>query len=146
MGGRIQAEFAPLGTLVERIRAGGAGIPAFYTATGVGTIVAEGKELRELDGRAYLLERAVTGDFGLIAAWRGDRFGNLIYRGSARNTNPTVAAASRVCIAEVEELVDVGQLLPEQIQTPGIHVQRVFVASRSKGLGHPLSHYHPAEA
>ena len=108
-------------------------------------MVAEGKEVREFDGRAYLLERAITGDFGLIAAWRGDRLGNLVYRGSARNTNPSVAAAARVCIAEVEELVEVGELTPEQVHTPAIHVQRVVVAARAKGLGHPLSQYHPAE-
>jgi 3-oxoacid CoA-transferase subunit A len=137
--GEIDAEFVPLGTLTERVRAGGAGIPAFYTPTGVGTPVAEGKEVREFDGRPYLLERALVGDFALIAAWRGDRMGNLIYRKSARNTNPLMASGAKVCIAEVEELVEVGQLDPENIHTPGIFVHRVVVAPRTKGLGHPLA-------
>lgn len=132
MAGEIEAEFVPLGTLAERLRAGGCGIPAFYTPTGYGTVVAEGKEVRQFDGRQYLLERAITGDFALVAAWRGDRLGNLVYRRSARNLNPLVAAAGRVCIAEVEELVDVGVIAPEDVQTPGIHVHRVVVATRHK--------------
>jgi 3-oxoacid CoA-transferase subunit A len=137
--GEVEVEFVPLGTLVERIRAGGAGIPAFFTPTGYGTIVAGGKEIREFDGRPYLLEHGLVGDYGLVAAWRGDRLGNLTYRGSARNINPTVAVASKVCIAEVEELVEVGELVPECIHTPGIHVQRVVVKPRAKGRGHALS-------
>jgi 3-oxoacid CoA-transferase subunit A len=133
--GELQVEFVPLGTLVERLRAGGSGIPAFYTPTGVGTVVAEGKEMREFDGRVYLLERAIIGDVALVAAWKGDRLGNLVYRRSARNTNPVVAMAGRVCIAEVEELVEVGEIEPECVQTPGIHVHRVVVAPRTKGQG-----------
>jgi 3-oxoacid CoA-transferase subunit A len=138
----IEVEFNPLGTLVERLRAGAAGIPAFYTPTGVGTLVAEGKETREFDGRTYLLERAVVGDYALIAAWRGDRMGNLIYRGSARNTNPLMASAAKICIAEVEELVEVGTIEPENVHTPGIYVHRVVVADRTKGSGHPESPWH----
>ena len=137
--GELKVEFVPLGTIVERMRAGGAGIPAFYTPTGLGTVIAEGKEVREFDGRPYLMERALVGDYGLVAAWRADRLGNLVYRGSARNINPIVATASKVCIAEVEELVEVGELAAESIHTPGIHVQRVVVVPRTKGAEHPLS-------
>jgi 3-oxoacid CoA-transferase subunit A len=133
--GDLDVEFVPLGTLVERLRAGGSGIPAFYTLTGVGTVVAEGKEVREFEGRPYLLERAITGDVALVAAWKADRLGNLVYRRSARNTNPAVAMAGRVCIAEVEELVEVGDLEPEDIHTAGINVHRVVVAPRRKGEG-----------
>ena len=116
----------PQGTLAERMRAAGAGIPAFYTPTGVGTPVAEGKEVREFDGRSYLLERALGGDFALVKAWRGDPLGNLVYRDTARNFNPLAAMAGRVTIAEVEELVDVGELDPNQVHTPGIFVQRIL--------------------
>ena len=122
----IDMELNPQGTLSERIRAGGAGIPAFYTPTGVGTVVAEGKEVREFHGRKYVLERALTADFALVKAWKGDRWGNLIYRKTARNFNPLMATAARITIAEVEELVEVGRLDPDCIATPGIFVQRIF--------------------
>jgi 3-oxoacid CoA-transferase subunit A len=128
----LEAELAPVGTLVERMRAGGAGIPAFYTPTGYGTVVAEGKETREFGGRTCLLEQAIVGDFALVAAWKGDRLGNLIYRKSARNLNPVVATAGRICIAEVEELVEVGELDPGDVHTPSIFVHRVVVAPRRK--------------
>ncbi len=125
ISGRLQVTLIPQGTLAERIRAGGAGIPAFYTPAGVGTLVAEGKECREFDGRSYLLERALTADFALIKAWRGDRMGNLVYRKTARNFNPLMATAGKITIAEVEELVEPGALQPDMVMTPGIYVQRV---------------------
>lgn len=124
--GELQATLIPQGTFAERIRAGGAGIAGFYTPAGVGTVVAEGKELREFDGRKYLLERGLTADFALIKAWKGDRWGNLIYRGTARNFNPMMAAAAKVTIAEVEELVELGELDPNAIVTPGIYVKRII--------------------
>jgi 3-oxoacid CoA-transferase subunit A len=127
---KLEVEMTPQGTLAERIRAGGAGIPAFYTATGYGTVVAEGKETRELGGRRYVLEHALTADFAIVKAWKGDRFGNLIYRKTARNFNPMMAAAARVTIAEVEELVAPGQLDPDGIHTPGIYVQRILAGAR----------------
>lgn len=127
--GELNLTLVPQGTLAERIRAGGAGIPAFYTPTGVGTLVAEGKECREFNGRSYLLEHALTADFALIKAWRGDRTGNLVYRKTARNFNPMMAAAARFTIAEVEELVEPGVLDPDGIHTPGIYVQRIFQGS-----------------
>src|ERR1700757_4422660 len=123
---KIKLDLIPQGTFSERIRAGGAGIPAFYTATGVGTVVAEGKETREFDGRLYVMERGLTADFALVKAWKGDRAGNLIYRKTARNFNPTMATAAKVTIAEVEELVETGKLDPDAIITPGIYVQRIF--------------------
>jgi 3-oxoacid CoA-transferase subunit A len=126
LSGELEVEFTPQGTLAERMRAGGSGIPGFYTATGLGTPIAEGKEVREFDGREFLLERAITGDFALVKAWKGDAFGNLVYRKSARNFNPLAAMAGRVTIAEVEELVDVGELDPDEIHTPGIFVQRIL--------------------
>jgi 3-oxoacid CoA-transferase subunit A len=126
LSGELEVEFTPQGTLAERMRAGGSGIPAFYTATGVGTPIAEGKETREIDGREYLLERAITGDFALVKAWKGDPLGNLVYRKTARNFNPLAAMAGRVTIAEVEHLVGVGELEPDQIHTPGIFVQRIL--------------------
>jgi 3-oxoacid CoA-transferase subunit A len=126
LNGEIELELNPQGTLAERIRAGGAGIPAFYTPAGVGTVVAEGKEVREFGGRKYLLETALTADFALIKAWKGDRWGNLIYRKTARNFNPMMATAARVTIAEVEELVDLGTLNPDCIVTPAIYVHRVI--------------------
>jgi 3-oxoacid CoA-transferase subunit A len=126
LDGKLEVELCPQGTLAERLRAGGAGIPAFYTPTGYGTKRAEGKEARQLGGRWCILEEAITGDFALVKAWKGDRWGNLVYRKTARNFNPMCAAAGRVTIAEVEELVDVGQLDPDQIHTPGIYVQRIF--------------------
>ena len=130
IAGRLDLKLIPQGTLAERIRAGGAGIPAFYTPAGVGTVVAEGKEVREFDGRLYLLERALTADFALIKAWRGDRLGNLVYRKTARNFNPMMATAARCTIAEVEELVEPGALDPDAVVTPGIFVQRILVCER----------------
>jgi 3-oxoacid CoA-transferase subunit A len=134
LSGELEVELAPQGTLAERMRAGGGGIPAFYTPTGVGTRVAEGKETKVIDGREYLLERGIVGDFSLVAAWRGDRMGNLVYRKAARNFNPMAATAGRISIAEVEELVDVGELDPESVHTPGVFVQRVVVAPRQKRI------------
>jgi len=125
MAGDVSVSLIPQGTLAERIRAGGAGIPAFYTPAGVGTVVAEGKEVREFDGRQYLLERALTADFALVKAWRGDRLGNLIYRKTARNFNPMMATAAKITIAEVEELVEPGEIDPDAVVTPGIYVKRV---------------------
>ena len=124
---KIDLTLIPQGTLAESIRAGGAGIPAYFTPAGVGTLVAEGKEIREFGGRQYLLEHALTADFALVKAWKADRMGNLIYRKTAQNFNPMMAAAGRITIAEVEELVEPGQLEPERIQTPGVYVQRVVV-------------------
>jgi 3-oxoacid CoA-transferase subunit A len=124
--GRIKLDLIPQGTFSERIRAGGAGIPAFYTPTGVGTVVAEGKETREFDGRLYVMERGLTADFALVKAWKGDRQGNLIYRKTARNFNPMMATAAKITIAEVEHLVDVGELEGDQIHTPSIYVKRIF--------------------
>jgi 3-oxoacid CoA-transferase subunit A len=126
LSGELEVELVPQGTLAERLRAGGAGIPAFYTPTGVGTPIAQGKETREFDGRAYLLEHALRADFALVKAWRGDRLGNLVYRDTARNFNPLAAMAGAVTIAEVEELVEVGELDPNEIHTPGIFVQRIL--------------------
>jgi 3-oxoacid CoA-transferase subunit A len=125
--GTLKVTLIPQGTLAERIRAGGAGIPAFYTATGVGTVVAEGKETRTFGTRTYLMEEALTADFALIKAWKGDASGNLVYRKTARNFNPMMATAARVTIAEVEELVAPGALDPDAIVTPGIYVQRIVV-------------------
>jgi 3-oxoacid CoA-transferase subunit A len=129
LSGELEVELVPQGTLAERMRAAGAGIPGFYTATGVGTPIAEGKETREFDGRTYLLERALGGDFALVKAWRGDALGNLVYRDTARNFNPLAAMAGKVTIAEVEELVEVGELDPNQVHTPGIFVQRILEGS-----------------
>lgn len=126
MSGELEVELCPQGTLAERIRAGGAGIPGFYTPTGVGTKVAEGKEVKIFDGREYILERGIKGDFALVKAWKGDKFGNLIFRKTARNFNPMAATAGKITVAEVEELVEVGTLPPDQIHTPGIYVQRIF--------------------
>lgn len=126
IGGKLKVTLVPQGTLAERIRAGGAGIPAFYTPAGVGTVVAEGKEVREFDGRAYLLERGLTADFALVKAWRGDRLGNLVYRKTAQNFNPMMATAARITIAEVEELVEPGAIAPDHVMTPGIYVKRII--------------------
>lgn len=126
LNGELEVELVPQGTLAERIRAGGAGIPAFYTPTGVGTEIAKGKETKEFDGKTYLLERAIKGDVALVKAWKADPYGNLIYRKTARNFNPLAAAAGRVTIAEVEELVGIGELDPDFIHTPSIYVQHVF--------------------
>jgi len=126
LSGEMEVELNPQGTLSERLRAGGAGIPAFYTPTGYGTMVAEGKETREFDGRQYVLERALRGNFAFIKAWKGDRWGNLIYRKTARNFNPMMATAADYVIAEVEELVELGQLDPDQVHTPGIYINAIF--------------------
>lgn len=123
LSGELEVDLIPQGTLAERIRAGGAGIPAFFTPAGVGTEVAEGKEVREFDGKLYLLERWLQADFAFVKAWKGDTAGNLVYKGTARNFNPMMAAAGKITIAEVEELVPVGELDPNQIHTPGIYVQ-----------------------
>jgi 3-oxoacid CoA-transferase subunit A len=124
--GELQLELNPQGTFAERIRAGGAGIPAFYTPTGYGTMVAEGKETREFDGRQYVLERGLRGDFAFVKAWKGDRWGNLVYRKTARNFNPMMATAADYVIAEVEHLADLGELQPDQIHTPGIYINAIF--------------------
>ena len=134
LSGELEVELVPQGTLAERMRAGGAGIPAFYTPAGAGTLVAQGKEARAFDGRDYLLERGIVGDFSLVAAWRGDRLGNLVYRKSARNFNPMAITAGRIAIAEVEELVEVGSLDPESVHTPGVYVNRMIVAPRQKRI------------
>ena len=126
MNNELEVELCPQGTLAERIRAGGAGIPGFYTPTGVGTKVAEGKEVKVFDGREYILERGIKGDFAFVKAWKGDKFGNLIFRKTARNFNPMAATAGKITVAEVEELVEIGELPPDQIHTPGIFVQRIF--------------------
>jgi 3-oxoacid CoA-transferase subunit A len=130
LSGAIEVEFNPQGTLAERIRAGGAGIPAFYTRTGYGTAVAEGKEIREFGGENYVMETGLVADVALIKAWKGDTEGNLIYRKTARNFNPMMATAARLTIAEVEHLVEPGELNPDGIHTPGIFVDRIFPGSR----------------
>ena len=129
--GEIEVELNPQGTLAERLRAGGAGIPAFYTPTGYGTMIAGGKETREFSGRMFVLERALRGDFAFIKAWKGDRWGNLVYRKTARNFNPVMATAADTVIAEVEHLVDLGEIPPDQVHTPGIFVSAIF-----QGNGH----------
>src|SRR5437867_7523954 len=134
LAGELEVEFAPQGTLAERMRAGGAGIPAFFTPAGYGTIVGESKESREFDGRMYVMERGIVGDFSLVAAWKGDRLGNLVYRKAARNFNPMAITAGRIAIAEVEELVPTGALDPECIHTPGVFVNRIVVAPREKRI------------
>jgi 3-oxoacid CoA-transferase subunit A len=129
LAGELEVELVPQGTLAERIRAGGAGIPAFYTPAGVGTPIAEGRETRMFDGKEYLLECGLRADYAIIKAWKGDRFGNLIYRKTARNFNPMMAAAGKITIAEVEELVETGELDPDQIHTPSVYVQRIIACS-----------------
>lgn len=129
LSGELEVELIPQGTLAERLRAGGAGIPGFYTATGVGTLVAEGKEHKEFDGRTYILERGITADFALVKAWKADPLGNLVYRKTSRNFNPAAAMAGKITIAEVEELVGIGELDPDEIHTPGIYVQHVIQGS-----------------
>ncbi|MFT4646191.1 MAG: 3-oxoacid CoA-transferase subunit A, partial [Planctomycetota bacterium] len=126
LSGELEVELTPQGTLAEKCRAGGAGIPAFYTATGYGTEVAEGKETKEINGRMYILEEALHADFALVKAWKGDTMGNLIFKGTARNFNPMMAKAGKITIAEVEELVEPGILDPNHIHVPGIYVQRIF--------------------
>jgi 3-oxoacid CoA-transferase subunit A len=134
LSGELQLEFNPQGTLAERIRAGGAGIPAFFTKTGVGTLVAEGKELREFDGETYVMERGLRADLAIVKAWKGDTKGNLIYRKTARNFNPMMAMAGRVTVAEVEQLVNVGTIDPDHVHTPGIFVQRLIEGSHEKRI------------
>lgn len=129
LANELDVELTPQGTLAERIRAGGAGIPAFFTPTGVGTVVADGKELREFDGRMMVLEQALKADFALVKAWKGDAMGNLVFRKTARNFNPMMAMAARITIAEVEELVPVGEIDPDHVHTPGVFVQRVVVGA-----------------
>ncbi len=128
LSGELELEFNPQGTLAERIRAGGAGIPGFYTKTGVGTLVAEGKEHKDFHGQTYVLETGLLADLALVHAWKGDKDGNLVFRKAARNFNPMMATAGKITVAEVEELVEVGTLDPDQIHTPGIFVQRIFQA------------------
>ena len=134
LAGELEVELNPQGTFAERIRAGGAGIPAFFTPTGYGTMIAEGKEVREFDGRPCVMERALRADFAFIKAWKGDRWGNLIYRKTARNFNPVMATAAQYVIAEVEQLVDIGQLPPDQIHTPGIFVNAIFEGKYEKRI------------
>lgn len=126
LAGELEVEFNPQGTLAERIRAGGSGIPAFFTPTGYGTVIAEGKETREFDGRNYVMERGLTADLAIVKAWKGDKAGNLVYKKTARNFNPIMAMAGKTTVAEVEELVEIGQLDADNIHTPGIFVQRIF--------------------
>ena len=134
LAGELEVELNPQGTFVERIRAGGACIPAFFTPTGYGTMIAEGKEVREFDGRPCVMERALRADFAFIKAWKGDRWGNLIYRKTARNFNPVMATAAQYVIAEVEQLVDIGQLPPDQIHSPGIFVNAIFEGTYEKRI------------
>ncbi|MGA2203168.1 MAG: CoA transferase subunit A [Terriglobales bacterium] len=126
LNGTLQIDLVPQGTFAERIRAGGAGIPAFFTPTGVGTAVADGKEAREFDGRTYIMERALKADFAFVKAWKGDRWGNLVYRKTARNFNPMMATAAKITIAEVEHLVEPGELDPDLVHTPSVYVKRIF--------------------
>jgi len=134
LDGELDVELTPQGTLAEKMRAGGAGIPAFYTATGVGTPVAEGKDTRFFNGREYLLEEAITGDFAIVKGWKADRYGNVIYRHTAQNFNPMAATAGKITVVEVEELVEVGELDPANIHTSGIYVDRVIVGSFEKRI------------
>jgi len=134
LDGELEVELTPQGTLAEKLRAGGAGIPAFYTATGYGTPVAEGKDVREFDGRPYILEHAITGDFAIVRGWKADRYGNVIYRHTAQNFNPLAAAAARVTVVEVEEIVEPGELEPSQIHTPGIYVDRIIQSTFEKRI------------
>jgi 3-oxoacid CoA-transferase subunit A len=134
LNGELEVELTPQGTLAEKMRAGGAGIPAFYTATGYGTPVGEGKEVREFNGRKYILEEAVTGDFAIVKGWKADRYGNVIYRHTAQNFNPMAATAGRITVVEVEELVEPGELEPSQIHTPGIYVDRLIQGTFEKRI------------
>src|ERR1035437_3496189 len=126
LSGTVELDLVPQGTFSERIRAGGAGIPAFYTPTGVGTVVAEGKETREFDGRTYIMERALKADFAFVKAWKGDKWGNLVYRKTAQNFNPMMATAAKITIAEVEHLVEAGELEPDTVHTPSVYVKRII--------------------
>ena len=134
MAGELEVELTPQGTLAEKMRAGGAGIPAFFTATGFGTPVAEGKEEREFNGRSYILEPAITGDFAIVKAWKADRYGNLVFRKTARNFNPLAATAGKITVVEVEEIVEPGELDPDHIHTPGIYVNRLILGSFEKRI------------
>lgn len=134
MDGSLEVELIPQGTLAERLRAGGAGIPAFYTATGYGTQVAEGKETREFEGRNYVMERGIVGDFAIVKAWKADRYGNAIYRLAAQNFNPMVATAGKITVMEVEEIVEPGELDPAQVHTPGIYVDRLIQGTFEKRI------------
>ncbi|KAF0187358.1 MAG: CoA transferase subunit A [Hyphomonadaceae bacterium] len=134
LSGELQLEFNPQGTLAERIRAGGAGIAGFYTKTGVGTLVAEGKDIRDFDGETYVLETGLKADLSIVKAWKGDAEGNLVFRKTARNFNPMMATAGKVCVAEVEEIVPVGSFDPDQIHTPGIYVDRIVQATFEKRI------------
>ena len=134
LNGTLEVELTPQGTLAEKMRAGGAGIPAFFTATGYGTEVGEGKEVREFNGRSYILEEAITGDFAIVKAWKADRYGNLIYRHTAQNFNPMAATAGKITVVEVEEIVEPGKLDPAQIHTPGIYVDRLILGSFEKRI------------
>jgi 3-oxoacid CoA-transferase subunit A len=132
MSGELEVDLTPQGTLAEKMRAGGAGIPAFYTATGYGTQVAEGKEVREFDGRHYILEESLRGDFSIAKAWKADRYGNLVFRKTARNFNPMVVTAGKIAVVEVEEIVEVGELAPDEIHLPGIYVDRLIEGTFEK--------------
>jgi 3-oxoacid CoA-transferase subunit A len=134
LSGELEVEFTPQGTLAEKLRAGGAGIPAFFTPTGVGTKVAEGKEVRDINGRKYVLEHSITGDFAFVKAWKADKFGNLIFRKTSRNFSPNTATAGRITVAEVEEIVEIGELDPENIHVPGAYVQRIYAAKFEKRI------------
>ena len=134
LNGEIDVELTPQGTLAEKMRAGGAGIPAFYTATGYGTPVAEGKDVKEFDGRPYILEESITGEFAIVKAWKADRYGNLVFRHTAMNFNPIAATAGKITVAEVEEIVEPGELEPSQIHTPGIYVNRVIKGNFEKRI------------
>ena len=134
MSGELIVELTPQGTLAEKMRAGGAGIPAFYTATGVGTPVAEGKDERQFNGRDYILEEAIVGDFAIVKAWKADRYGNLVFRKTARNFNPLAATAGKITVVEVEEIVEPGQLDPDEIHTPGIYVNRLIQSTFEKRI------------
>jgi 3-oxoacid CoA-transferase subunit A len=134
LSGELALELTPQGTLAEKIRAGGAGIPAFYTATGYGTLVAKGKESRSFNGKNYILEKSLTGDFAIIKAWKADTIGNLVYRDTAMNFNPDAATAGKITVAEVEEIVEMGALLPNEIHTPSIYVNRVIQGSFEKRI------------
>jgi len=134
LSGELELEFTPQGTLAERMRAGGAGIPGFYTKTGVGTVIAEGKEVKEFNGESYILEEGIFADLSLVKAWKGDAQGNLVYRKTARNFNPNAATCGKVCIAEVEEIVPVGSLDPDLIHTPGIFVNKLVLSTAEKKI------------
>ena len=134
LSGELKLEFTPQGTLAERMRAGGAGIPGFYTKTGVGTVVADGKEHKDFNGETFILEEGLVADLSIVKAWKGDQQGNLVYRKTARNFNPNAATCGKICVAEVEELVGVGSLNPDEIHTPGIFVNRIVQGSHEKRI------------